>query len=250
MTWVSMSSRAHAKQAAREAREAAERQADTSAARLQRLKMLATALLGAGVLVLAAILISQSHDAKTAKPNTASQSASLFAGIPQQGTTLGDPKAKVTLTEFADLQCPFCRQFTAAQLPAVVRDYVRTGKVRLQFRNLSFIGPDSQKAARFAAAVGLQGKLFDFVDRFYANQQTENSGYVTDGFLRKVAGEVKGLDADKAFADERSPAVAKQLTKAQAAAKVAGVDSTPTFVLDGRFYSSDNVMQALSRATA
>ena len=245
-----MSSRVQAKQAAREAREAAERQVHSSAAKARRVKMLATALLGAGVLVLAAILVSQNHDAKTAKPNTAGQSASLFAGIPQHGTTLGDPNAKVTLSEFADLQCPFCQQFTAAQLPAVVRDYVRTGKVRLEFRNLSFIGPDSQKAARFAAAAGLQGKLFDFVDRFYANQQTENSGYVTDEFLRKVAGEVPGLNVDKAFADQSSPAVVQQLTKADTAAKAQGVDSTPTFVLNGKSYSSDNVMQALSRATA
>src|SRR3954451_25267169 len=243
-----MSSRVQAKQAARTAREAAERQANSSAAKSRRLKMLATALLGAGVLVLAAILISQSHDAKTAKPNTASQSASLFAGIPQQGTTLGDPKAKVTLTEFADLQCPFCRQFTAAQLPAVVRDYVKTGKVRLVFRNLSFIGPDSQKAARFAAAAGLQHKLYDFVERFYANQETENSGYVTDDFLRKVAAQVPGLDATKAFRDASSPAVAAQLAQAQAQATRKGVDSTPTFVLNGKSYDSSSILAALKSA--
>src|SRR3954451_5436087 len=122
-----MSSRVQAKQAARTAREAAERQANSSAAKSRRLKMLATALLGAGVLVLGAILVSQSHDAKTAKPNTASQSASLFAGIPQNGTTLGSPTAKVTLTKFALLQCLLSQQCTAPQLPAVVRDYVRTG---------------------------------------------------------------------------------------------------------------------------
>ena len=245
-----MSSRVQAKQAAREAREAAERQAHSGAARSRRLKMLAAALLGAGVLVLGAILLSQNHDAKTAKPNTATQSASLFAGIPQSGTTLGHPRAKVVLTEYADLQCPYCRQFAAAQLPSVINDYVRTGKVRLQFRNLSFIGPDSQKAARFAAAAGLQGKLFDFVDRFYANQQTENSGYVTNEFLSKVAGEVPGLDVNKAFAQQQSAAVTRELAKADAAAKGAGVNSTPTFVLNGRAYSSQNVMQALSRATA
>jgi protein-disulfide isomerase len=245
-----MSSRAEAKQAARTAREAAERQARSKATQTRRLRMLGTAAIGAAVLVVAAILVSQGHDAKTAKASTASQSASLFAGIPQSGITLGDPKAKVTLTEYADLQCPFCQQFTAAQLPTVVKDYLRTGKARLVFRNLSFIGPDSQKAAKFAAAAGEQGKLFDFVDRFYANQQTENSGYVTDAFLRKVANEVPGLNADKAFADAGGASVTTELNQADAAAKTAGVSSTPTFVIGGKSYDASNVEQALAKATA
>src|SRR4051812_47055215 len=217
--------------------------------RTRRLKLLGAVLTAAAVVVAGAIALSQSHDAKSAaKPQTATEATRLFAGIPQHGTTLGDPKAPVTLTEFADLQCPFCGAFSNTKLPAVVADYVRTGKVRLVFRNLSFIGPDSQKAARFAAAAGLQHKLYDFVDRFYANQETENTGYVTDGFLRKVAAQVGGLDVDKAFQDQSSPAVAAQLAAAKPQATKGGVDSTPTFVLDGGTYHSSNVLAALKSA--
>jgi protein-disulfide isomerase len=244
-----MSSRLEAKAAARAAREVAERRAGAAQTRTRRLKRLAAALIGAGVIVLAAVLISQGNSSKTAKPHTAAQSASLFTGIKQSGVVLGDPKAPVTVTEYADLQCPFCQQFTTAHLPTVVKDYVRTGKARVVFRNLSFIGPDSQKAAQFAAAAGLQNKLWDFVDRFYANQQTENSGYVTDAFLKKVAAEVPGLNATKAFSAVNSSAVAQQLASAQQQAKSAGVNSTPTFVINGKSYSSADVMQALQSAT-
>src|ERR1700759_253206 len=146
-----MSSRAEAKTAARATRGAAQRDAARKAARDRRMKLLPAAIALAAVVLVVAIVLG-SH--KSTKPATARQTTSLFAGIPQSGTTLGDPKAKVTLTEFADLQCPFCQQFTVSQLPAVVRDYVRTGKAKLVFRNLTFTGPDSVKAAKFAAAAG------------------------------------------------------------------------------------------------
>ena len=247
-----MSSRADAKQAARQARLAAEHEASAQAARARRLKILLAALAGAAIIVIVAVVASSGGGggSSTTKAVSAPKTQSLFAGIPQQGTTLGDPKAKVTLTEFADLQCPYCKAYAADQLPSVIRSYVRTGKARVVFRNLSFIGPDSVKAAKFAAAAALQGKLFEFIDRFYANQQTENTGYVTDGFLRKVAGEVPGLNVDKAFADAQSPQAQAQLAKANAAAQALGVNSTPAFVLNGKKYDANTVGQALAQATA
>jgi protein-disulfide isomerase len=154
----------------------------------------------------------------------------LFRGIPQQGIALGAPRAPVTLTEFADLQCPFCRQYTEAVLPTLVKRYVRTGKVRMVFRNLAFIGPDSLRAARLAAAAGLQDRLWQFTDLVYGNQGRENGGYVTDTYLRNIARGAR-LDVGRAFGDATSAAVRGQL---DAAARQAGrfqIDSTPSFVV-------------------
>ena len=115
------------------------------------------------------------------------------------------PNAKVTVTEFLDLQCPICAEASKQTLPTLINDYVRTGKVKLQARTLHFIGPDSTKAARAAAAAQEQGKLWPFVEAFYAAQGAENSGYVTDGFLREVA-DAAGLDADKLLDAAKEPA--------------------------------------------
>lgn len=70
------------------------------------------------------------------------------------------------MTEFADLQCPFCREYALEALPTIVKDYVRTGKVRLVFQNLSCLGDDSVTAGKVAAAAAAQNHLWDFIDLF------------------------------------------------------------------------------------
>jgi protein-disulfide isomerase len=107
---------------------------------------------------------------------------------------------------------------------------VRTGTVRFSFRPLTFLGPDSGQAAEMAAAAGLQGKLYQFVDLVYRNQGEEKSGWVTDAYLRRIAGAV-GLDVKRAFAERRGPAARGVLAVAKQDAKEAGVPSTPYFMV-------------------
>ena len=161
----------------------------------------------------------------------ASAAKALLAGVPQHGVTLGNPNAPVHVVEFADLQCPFCRDASRNVLPAVIRDQVRTGKVRIDFRALAFIGPDSVRMARVAQAAGAQNRLWSFVDLAYANQGRENSGYATDAFIRRIARSVPGLDVNRAMSQRDGAAVTAQLTAAQRAATAAGVNETPTFLV-------------------
>ena len=153
--------------------------------------------------------------------------AARYAGIPQDGDLLGRRDAPVTLEQFGDLQCAYCRDYARDVLPVVLREYVRTGKVRLVFRNLAFLGPDSERAARMAQAAARQDRLWQFVDRFYAGQGVENSGYVTDGFLRDIASQVPGLDVGRALAD----APHESLTAAHDRAMRFHVESTPSFLI-------------------
>ena len=155
--------------------------------------LLGGAILAAVVVVVVAIAVSQGgsdDDAPRGGGPTASgggpsrasppRSRQLFGGIPQQGVTLGQPDAPATLIEFADLQCPFCAQYTTGALPTVIQDYVRTGRLKMQLRLLRFIGPDSERGAEVAAAATLQDKGWEFSDLFFRNQGQENSGYATD----------------------------------------------------------------------
>jgi len=158
----------------------------------------------------------------------AADTAALFRGIPQKLNVLGNPNAPVTMVEFADLQCPFCREYTLQALPTIVKDYVRTGKVKLVFSGMAFIGPDSEKALRAAYAAGVQNRLWNVIDLLYKNQGGENSGWVSDDLLRAV-GTAAALDVGRMMADRQSPSVDNALTATSQQAANAHVNQTPTF---------------------
>jgi protein-disulfide isomerase len=191
-------------------------------------RLLAVAAAAAALVCVAAVASSPGGTA--ARPAPAPAVSSLFRGIPEHGGVLGDPKAPLVVTEYVDLQCPVCAAAARQTLPALVRDYVRTGKVRLEARTLQFLGPDSERAARFAAGAAQQNRLWPFLEAFYAAQGRENSGYVTDAFLRSVA-RAAGVDADTALAQMNSAGAQAQLNRANADATTLGVDSTPTFTV-------------------
>lgn len=213
----------------REEREAAERK---KARRKRRLWQIGAVLVVAIAAIVIAVVVSSSGGSKKKVSKQQTQhNIDLFAGIAQSGITLGNPQAKVTIYEFADLQCPFCQKYTTTVFPQLVNKYVKPGKVKMVWRNLTFIGPDSVTAARAAAAAGAQNKLWSFADLFYQNQGTENSGYVTDKFIEKLAGGIQGLDPAKLKADESAPLVEQQLGEAQQLAAQYKINSTPTFLI-------------------
>ena len=212
-------------------------QAAAAARQRRRLWQLGGVVVLAAVVVAAIVIASSSGGSSTPTKKAGesipgqSETAALLAGIPQKGITLGNPKAPVTFVEFADLQCPFCRQYTATVLPTLITNYVRTGKVKMMFRNVAFIGTDSARAGQMAAAAGLQNKLWTFIDLFYTNQGEENSGYVTDDFLRKVGGGVAGLNVTQAMSDRGLPKVQQQLNEAQTEWQANGFTGTPSFLV-------------------
>jgi protein-disulfide isomerase len=175
--------------------------------------------LGGAALLAAALVLASELTGRGEAPRPAAAAPSLLAGIPQRGNELGRADAPVTLVEYADLQCPYCAEFANGALPELVRDYVRDGRVKLVFRGLAFIGPDSETALRAAVAAGRQNRLWDVVHRLYAEQGAENSGWVA-GALRDLHLGPQQLAA---------AAVARQIASFGAAAAEDGVRGTPAF---------------------
>lgn len=153
---------------------------------------------------------------------------SLLSGIPQHGAVLGSPKAPVTLVEYADPQCPYCAQWAQGALPEIVRDYVRPGRVRIEFRGIALIGPESKVGLAAALAAGRHGKLWDFIDLLYANQGPENGGWITDQLVGSIASGAR-IPWSKLEVDRNSRAVSRAVDEMTAKAKAAGVTGTPTF---------------------
>jgi protein-disulfide isomerase len=179
------------------------------AARRERLVQYAS---GAAFLAVCAvavlIVVSQLGGASGAGAGGPVQDVSLvdnqLKGIQQNGLVLGDPNANVSVIEFGDLQCPVCKQFSFQAAPDVISDIVRKGQATYEFRPWSILGTQSPIAARAAYAAGEQGRGWNFIELFYRNQGTENSGYVTDSFLTSIAKGAGVKDIDKWNTDRNS----------------------------------------------
>jgi protein-disulfide isomerase len=174
--------------------------------------------------------------ASTSGATAAEEVRELYAGIPQDGTRLGEPGAPATLVEIADLQCPFCAQYSVQVMPTIVRDYVRTGKLDYELRFRSFLGRDSVRAAGAAAAAARQDRMYQFADVFYRNQGPENSDYADAGFMREIAGQVEGLDVEHMVSAADDPLAQPAVRAGEQFARDLGSTGTPDFYIrkDGR----------------
>jgi protein-disulfide isomerase len=191
----------------------------------------------AAVVVVGAILLS-SNDSEPTPPSTsepgmtpAEEVAALYEGIPQNGIRLGRPGAPATLVEIADLQCPFCAQYSVEALPTIVDDYVRTGRIAYELHTRSFLGRDSVRAAGAAAEAADQNLMYQFVDLFYRNQGPENSGYADADFMRQIASQVEGLDVDAVVAAADDPLSYPAVRRNELFARRIGSTGTPDFYL-------------------
>ncbi len=192
---------------------------------------------GAAFLALAAVLIlivvatSSSGDGGDTKLEGTRAVDERVAGIPQRGMVLGDPNAPVEVAEFADLQCPYCKAFTEEVLPPIIENQVKNGRVKISFRNFTIIGEQSLPAGAAALAAGAQGRGWNFVELFYANQGGEDSGYADDAFLEAVA-KGAGVEDIARWNRERDKFTA-EVEETTAEAQRLGFDGTPSIAIKG-----------------
>ena len=204
---------------------------------MSRLAQLVVVIVLAAVVVVGAIVLSSDgaeEPAATGSGNgqsAADEVAELYTGIPQNGIRLGERDAPATLVEIADLQCPFCAQYSVEALPTIVRDYVRTGKLDYELHFRSFLGRDSVRAAGAAAAAAEQDLMYQFADVFYRNQGPENSDYADDDFMRMVARGVEGLDVEAVVAAADDPLGEPAVRRGEQFARDLGSTSTPDFYI-------------------
>lgn len=161
--------------------------------------------------------------------------SALLRGVPQEGLVLGDPAAPIEIEEFVDMQCPFCAGYATEKLPAMIEEYVKTGRVKLRLRLLTFLGKDqtvndSDRAARFVLQAADSGKGWDAALAFFAAQGRENTGYADDAFLRKLAVQI-ALDPDETINGMDDPSFPSALNADDRRADQVGVRGTPQFFI-------------------
>ena len=146
---------------------------------------------------------------------------------------LGDGNAPLTLIEFGDYQCTYCKKFFRETVESILINYVETGKVKMLFKDFIVVdgavgGNDSMNAANAAHCANDQGMFWQFHSTLYNNWAGEGTGWVSSEQLNKFANTLE-LDMDE-FSNCVSELKWKKLVNASHDDAVAlGVTATPTF---------------------
>ena len=175
----------------------------------------------------------------------AALAAAAAAGLPRfalaQSTpvvaemSIGDPNAPVTLVEYAMFTCPHCATFAKEVMPRIKENYIDTGKVRLVFREVYF-----NKPALWAAMIARcapEDRYFGMVDALFATQASWTGESDEQAMLGKLygIGRQAGLTDAQMNACMQDRAMAEALVaEYQKNAAADGVDSTPTFLINGK----------------
>jgi protein-disulfide isomerase len=146
--------------------------------------------------------------------------------------TIGPANATVTIEEWADFQCPACRNFATLQ-PTLDQAVLSDGSARFVFRDMAFLGPESILAAEAAECAGDQGRFWDYHDTLYASQSGENRGAFSADHLKQFAATM-GLDQG-AFSSclDTHKYVSRVQLETQRGVQL-GVNSTPTLFVNGQ----------------
>ena len=143
---------------------------------------------------------------------------------------LGDPNAPLTLVEFGDYQCTFCKKFFHETNESILINYVETGKVKMLFKDFIVVNDDSLNAASAAHCANDQQMFWKYHSTLYENWDGEGTGWASLEHLHQFAATL-GLDMDK-FSECMSQSKWKELVNSSHEdGRTLGVDATPTFFI-------------------
>jgi len=155
----------------------------------------------------------------------------IFAYLAKDGPKRGSDKAPVTLVEFSDFRCSFCRKFWQTTLPVLDKKYIRTGKVRFIYRHFAVLGKPSEVAAQAAECAGEQAKFWEYHDKLFAKAGSPLafSGEKLKGYAKELG--LKSQAFNQCLDSEKH---LKKVEGETAIAAFLGARGTPAFFLNGQ----------------
>jgi protein-disulfide isomerase len=194
--------------------------------------------LGAGIAISCLVLgifLGNFIDEKDSQSLEELQNVQKLAALIENGSPiLGNVDAPLTLVEFGDYQCSFCKIHFVQTHDLIMKNYVVTGDVKILFKDMIITKPgsDSIHAAHATHCAKDQGMFWKYHYMLYNNWEGENTGWITDDSLNKFA---KNIDLDM---NEFSKCMAEKkwmnlISASQEDAKIMGIGGTPSFFLIG-----------------
>lgn len=201
---------------------------------------------GAGVLValLLAVLVAFTmfggSDDDSAAVTALRDNHANFPTEMASGNSVGDADAPIVLTEYSDFQCPFCLRHAVENEGVIIEEFVKTGKVRFEFKHYPILGQDSVRGATATQCAARQNRFWDFQNRLFliqaeAGQLTgarNNVGRFSEANLRDVASDL-GLDLSQYDACMAGDEAFAEVSTQQDEARSFGLTGTPGFLING-----------------
>ena len=156
----------------------------------------------------------------------------VFGYIIKDGPALGNEKASVTLIEFSDFQCSFCRKFWQDSLPLIREKYIKTGKVRFFYHHFAILGQFSTQAAQAAECAGEKGKFWPYHDKLFS--QATSALAFTDSKLKDYA-KASGLEPGAFNQCVDSGKYRNKVESETAMSAFLGIRGTPAFFVKQQF---------------
>lgn len=210
----------------------------------QSLYLIPGAIVIAGVLIAGAVLYSNFGDKTTGRAavgDTVLPDEVVRGNLADDDPVLGNPDAPVTIVEFSDFQCPFCRRLYFQTLPQIKEQYIKTGKVKFVYRDFPLTGIHdlAQKYAEGAECADEQGKFWLMHDKIFDEQERLGQGTIFDYTAEDIKTWARELGLDGAKFDEclDSGKYADEVQRDLSDGQRAGVQGTPGTFVNGRLVS-------------
>lgn len=211
-----------------------------------------------GCFVIAGAIVMTNTKAPSSTPITGTQTPSVFpqalmapsadpravAAKPADSTKvnavnqpfIGNPNAPLTIAYWFDYQCPFCHENEENDMPSLIKDYVDTDKAKIIFKDLEFLGDDSQTLGKAARAVWATApdQFSAWHKAIFDAQGEENSGWASSDEILSVTTSVLGsstANAVMALAAKNDVQYQKAIDADKAEGSLYGITSTPTFMI-------------------
>lgn len=168
---------------------------------------------------------------------------------------IGDAAAPNTMVVFYDYQCPFCKQFEELVTPKLVESYVKTGKLKIYFKDFQFLGNDSMDAAVYGRALweAQPAKFHEWYVAMYKMQDDEgDQGFGDMASIQKLSATIPGLDVAKidALVKSKRADYEKAVNAGRAEGAAIGVNGTPTIVVGDQLFTGMSPEQFFNSISA
>jgi len=166
---------------------------------------------------------------------------------------LGDPNAPITIVEYSDYGCPFCRRYTTSTFPTIKEQYIDTGKVFYVYKDLPIVDnhPQAAFAAEAAECAGEQGQYWPMHEQLFAEPEAwDTTAEAARASFERYAGEL-GMNNAELLACFDEGRYRDEVQADLEEARQFGLSGTPSFVINGKLlvgaYPTEDFVRIVDR---